>query len=109
MSGRGAHGPVRSARDDVCAAPEQVSGGRQVALPHGAADGMVSAEVAVALPALVLVALLALRGVQVVRAEMRCRDAASVAARLAAGGETRAAVSAAATAAAPHGARLRLS
>ena len=49
---------------------------------------MVTAELAVALPAVVLIAVLALSGVQVAMTQVRCLDAAGVAARLAARGET---------------------
>jgi hypothetical protein len=47
---------------------------------------MVTAELAVALPALVLVILTAVTGVAVVAAQLRCADAAAGAARLAARG-----------------------
>jgi Flp pilus assembly protein TadG len=46
--------------------------------------GMVTAEFAVALPAFVLVVLAALCGVALVTAQLRCVDAAAVAARMAA-------------------------
>jgi Flp pilus assembly protein TadG len=67
---------------------------------------MVTAELAVALPALVLVALFALSGVQVAMTQLRCRDAAGVAARLAARGESATSVSTAMSSAAPPGVRL---
>ena len=67
---------------------------------------MVTAELAVALPTVALVALLALSGVQVVMTQLRCRDAAGIAARLSARGETAAVVEMAVTAAAPAGGQL---
>jgi len=72
-------------------------------------SGMVTAELAVAFPVLVLAALLAVAGVQVVSAQLRCLDAAGVAARLAARGELTADVESVAHAAAPPDARLTLS
>lgn len=70
--------------------------------------GMVTAELAVALPAVVLVAMFALSGLQVEMTQLRCRDAAGIAARLAGRGETAATVSAAMSAGAPPGVRLAL-
>jgi Flp pilus assembly protein TadG len=67
---------------------------------------MVTAELAVALPALVVVMIAALYGVALVTAQLRCTDAAAVAARLAARGESTATVRSTALAAAPSGARL---
>jgi len=49
--------------------------------------GMVTAEFAVALPAFVLVVLAALSGVAVMTAQLRCADAADIAARMAARGD----------------------
>lgn len=69
---------------------------------------MVTAELAVALPAVVLVALFALSGLQVAMTQLRCRDAAWIAARLTARGESAATVSAAMSSAAPPGVRLAL-
>jgi hypothetical protein len=74
----------------------------------GADDGMVTAELAVALPALVVVMVAALYGVAVVTAQLRCEDAAAMAARLGARGETAATVRSSALAAAPSGAGLSL-
>lgn len=71
----------------------------------GAETGMVTAELAVALPALVLVALVALSGLQVTMTQLRCRDAAAIAARLTARGESAAAVTAAMSSADPAGGR----
>jgi hypothetical protein len=71
--------------------------------------GTVTAELAVALPGVVLLAvLLALTG-QAVIAQVRCTDAARAAARLAARGEPASAVLAEAARRAPPGARARLS
>lgn len=67
-----------------------------------------TAEFAVALPSLVFVVVAAVGGVLAVTDEMRCVDAASTAARLAARGEPVTAVRAAALRVAPHGARLQL-
>ena len=69
---------------------------------------MVTAEFAVALPAFVLVVVAALYGVAVVTAQLRCADAAAVAARMAARGESPSTVRTTAFAAAPAGARLGL-
>jgi hypothetical protein len=69
---------------------------------------MVTAEFAVALPAFVLVVLAALAALAVVTAQLRCADAAGVAARMAARGEVGSLVRSAALATAPGGARLSL-
>jgi hypothetical protein len=74
----------------------------------GRETGMVTAELAVALPALVVVMVAALYGVALVTAQLRCADAAAVAARLAARGESSATVQSTALTAAPSGARLQL-
>lgn len=68
---------------------------------------MVTAELAVALPALVLAAMVALTAVEVSTAQLRALDAADVAARLTARGEQPTDVTAAAAAACP-GARVHL-
>lgn len=70
--------------------------------------GMVTAELAVALPALLVVLAGALWALLAVAGQMRCVDAARVGARLAARGESAAVVRAAAERAAPPGARVRL-
>ena len=62
---------------------------------------MVTAELALAVPTLVAVVVVACTALSVVSAQQRCLDAAAVAARLAARGETPAATAAAARAAAP--------
>lgn len=69
---------------------------------------MVTAELAVALPALVLVIVAGLYGVALVTAQLRCVDAAAVGARLAARGEGAQLVHAAALDAAPPAARLAI-
>src|SRR5436309_11169115 len=74
----------------------------------GTDAGMVTAELAVALPTVVLVAVLALSAVQIVMTQVRCRDAAGVAARLAARGERADVVEAAVTSTAPADSRLAL-
>ena len=66
-------------------------------------EGMVTAELAVALPAVVLTALLAASALGLVAAQLRALDAASVAARLAARGEPAAAVAVAVHAVAADG------
>jgi hypothetical protein len=66
--------------------------------------GSVTAETAVALPALVVVLALALWAVGTVDAQLRCVDAARLAARALARGDPRAAAVAAAEQAAPPGA-----
>jgi len=65
---------------------------------------MVTAEFAVVLPAIVVVALAGLIAVTLFTMRLRCADAAQIAARLAARGETTAVVVAAAREAAPSGA-----
>ena len=71
-------------------------------------DGMVTAEFAVALPAFVIVVVAALAGVAVVMAQLRCVDAAAIAARMAARGESPAQIRTTSLAGAPSGARLEL-
>jgi Flp pilus assembly protein TadG len=70
--------------------------------------GAATAELAVALPSLVVVLLLALHVQLAVSAHLRCTDAAGAAARAAARGETDAVVVAAATAVAPDGAQVEV-
>jgi hypothetical protein len=89
-------------RGAICTAPEAR------AADTAPEAGMVTAELAVALPALVLAGLLALAGLQVVTAQLRCLDAAAVAARLAGRGEPGGEVGAAVSAAGSAGARLRV-
>lgn len=67
-------------------------------------EGSVTAETAVALPALVLVAVLAAWLLAAVAAEIRCVDAARLGARALARSESRSAAVAAAARAAPRGA-----
>jgi hypothetical protein len=69
-------------------------------------EGMVTAEFAVALPAFVVVLLAALCGVAVMTAQLRCVDAADVAARMAARGEPSSVVHATALSGAPGGAEI---
>lgn len=62
-------------------------------MSRGARDrGMVTAEIALALPSLVLVTAIALWGVAVASAQLTCTDAARTGARAAARGESLAAV-----------------
>jgi hypothetical protein len=68
--------------------------------------GMVTAEFAVALPAFVLVVLAALSGVAVMTSQLRCVDAADIAARMVARGDTSSLVREAALGGAPNGAEL---
>jgi hypothetical protein len=72
-------------------------------------DGMVTAEFAVALPAFVVVVMAAVCGVAVVTAQLRCADAAAVAARMAARGESAALVQSTALNGAPGDAQLVVS
>ncbi len=67
---------------------------------------MVTAEFAVALPAFVVVVLLALGGVAVMTAQLRCVDAAEAAARMAARGDSVALVRSTALGSAPGGSTL---
>jgi TadE-like protein len=69
-------------------------------------DGMVTAEMAVVLPALVVVLVFAMWSVTAVTAQLQCVDAARVAARSMARGDTADASTAAARAVAPAGARV---
>ena len=93
-------------RPDRIAVPEPV--GPRSRQSRGDA-GMATAEFAVVLPAIVLALLLGLGAVSAMAMRMRCADAAAVAARLAARGESAAAVIAAARRAAPSGAAVQLS
>jgi hypothetical protein len=70
--------------------------------------GMVTAELVVVLPVIVLALLLGVGAVSAMTMRMRCADAAAVAARLAARGEPAQVVVAAARRAAPAGAHVRL-
>jgi len=70
--------------------------------------GSVTAEFAVALPAVVAVLAVLLSAVAAATAELRCVDAARAGARAAARGETPSVAVAAAKAAAPSGATIRL-
>jgi hypothetical protein len=69
---------------------------------------MVTAEFAVALPAFMVVVVAAIAAVAAVTAQLRCVDAASVAARMAARGDDGVAIRATALATAPRSAELRL-
>lgn len=69
---------------------------------------MVTAELAVLLPALVLLLVLAVRGVAVGLASLECADAARAAARAAARGEPRAVAERAGLALAPPGAQVEI-
>lgn len=69
---------------------------------------MVTAELVVVLPAIVLALLFGLAAVSAMTMRMRCADAAAVGARLAARGESAATVVAAAQSAAPAGAVVHL-
>jgi hypothetical protein len=69
---------------------------------------MVTAELAVALPALVLVTLAAVAAVWIVVADLRCQDAAAGAARLAARGGSGAVIAPLVRSDAPAGAALQI-
>lgn len=71
-------------------------------------DGYATAEAAVALPALLVVLALAVGVVVSVGAQLRCVDAARVAARVAARGDTDTVASQAGQRTAPDGARIRI-
>jgi hypothetical protein len=86
--------------------PQPVRPGRSRRGGLGDDEGMVTAELAVGLPSLVVVTLVAALIVVGVLDAMRCCDAAAVAARMAARGDTGAAVTAAADGAGPPGSRL---
>lgn len=70
--------------------------------------GMVTAEFAVVFPAIVLALMVGLVAVSTFAMRVRCADAAQVAARLAARGESNAVVVAAATRIAPSGAHVHV-
>jgi Flp pilus assembly protein TadG len=72
-------------------------------------EGTATAELAVMLPALVLVLVVALWSVSAVTGQLRCVDAARTAARALARGDSPASAVAAARAAAPAGARVVVS
>jgi Flp pilus assembly protein TadG len=72
-------------------------------------EGMVTAELAVALPTLVVVLVAALAAVAAMGTQLRCIDAAASAARLAARGESHEAAAAAVAAIASTSARLAIS
>lgn len=76
--------------------------------PHSNDSGMVTAEFAVVLPAIVAALMVGLVAVATFAMRVRCSDAAQVAARLAARGEPTAAVVAAAERVAPDGARVHV-
>ncbi|MDQ1695861.1 MAG: hypothetical protein QOJ03_1214, partial [Frankiaceae bacterium] len=82
--------------------------GRPMCQAGSADDGMVTAELAVALPALVLVLALGLVVFATALAHLRCADAAEVAARLAARDETSANAVRAGQQVAPTGAIVRV-
>ena len=77
---------------------------RPVGRRRGADDGAVTAEVALAIPSVLVVLLLAVWVLLSVTAQLRCLDAAHVAARAAARGDGDAAVRVAAARVAPDGA-----
>jgi hypothetical protein len=72
-------------------------------------EGMVTAEMAVVLPALAVLVVFALWSVTAVTAQLRCVDAARIAARAMARGDSTAASMAPAQAVAPAGARFVIS
>jgi hypothetical protein len=71
-------------------------------------QGMVTAEIAVALPALVLVAVFLIWGVSAASVQLACQDAARGGARAAARGESMAAVRALVAGSLPKGATVRV-
>src|SRR3954447_16179955 len=85
-----------------------MSASRVARLRHEPCRGAVTAETAVALPALVAVLALALWAVGAVNAQLRCVDAARLAARAVARGDDAAAATSRAEAAAPPGATVQV-
>ena len=75
---------------------------------RAADEGMVTAELVVVLPAIVLALLLGVGAVSAMTMRMRCADAAAAAARLAARGEPVPSVVAAARRVAPSGSRVQV-
>jgi hypothetical protein len=100
----GVHDPQGLARP----IPARLVPGRLVPLPRRSDFGMVTAELAVAMPAVVVVLLLALAAVRLGIDEVRCVDAARLAARALARGDPAAVAAAAAARAAPGGAVVAL-
>lgn len=94
--------PGRSTR------PRRAGGDRIRAGPPVGEAGFATAETAVALPAVVLVAVAAMWGVSIASAQLSCTDAARAGARAAARGESLAAVRDRVAAAAPTGATVRV-
>lgn len=82
--------------------------GRTVMTGPSADDGMVTAEMVVVLPALLLVLVAGLAAVSAVTTQLRCADAAQVAARMAARGESPSVATAAAHALTPAGSDVRV-
>jgi hypothetical protein len=76
---------------------------------RGREDGLATAELALALPAVILVLALCLSGLSLAVDQVRCEDAARVAARAASRGETGAVVRELATARAPDRSEVTLS
>lgn len=76
--------------------------------PRRRDGGMATAELAIALPTLVLLVAAALTAVSVATAQLRCVDAAREAARAAARGETAAVVRSLAERAGPDGSEVRV-
>lgn len=103
------HRPHRDGSTGTGGGPLHLAGGagpgRRGASQRTGDRGYASAELAVALPALVLVLLAALGAISAVTAQLRCADAASRAARLASRGDP----PGGALSAAPGGARLAVS
>lgn len=81
---------------------------RRSAGPRPDDSGMVTAEMAMTIPTLVVVVAMAVAGVMAMTDELKCADAAATAARLAARGEPVDVVRATALKAAPAGATLQL-
>ena len=91
--------------------PPSMPGGRRLGrAAAGAADrGAVTAETALAVPSIVVVLLLAAWVLLGITAQLRCLDAAHMAARAAARGESHEAVRATAVRVAPQGASIEVS
>ncbi|WP_119731731.1 TadE family type IV pilus minor pilin [Thermomonospora amylolytica] len=100
---------LRRRRPGRHARPRREGGGDSArAGPSPDEAGFATAEVAVALPAVVLVTLAAMWGVSIASAQLSCTDAARAGARAAARGESLAVVHSRVTAAAPKGSTVQV-
>jgi TadE-like protein len=105
VAAQAAAAPSRCPLDAVASA---TSGSTAFSRCRRSETGAVTAETAVLLPALAALLVLSLWAIGVLGAQLRCIDAARTAARALARGEPEELARAAARAAAPHGARVRV-